>query len=102
MNIEAEASNEEESKILKETMQKSFKTLEYCINQDARINYHTFVYAKNTIRYYEKFDRDKYLDSYVESSLDQLKDILSRDEYIPAKMRRELIECQNKLQAIRS
>jgi len=38
----------------------------------------------------------------VESSLDQLKDILSRDEYIPAKMRRELIECQNKLQAIRS
>ena len=97
MNIEAEASNEEESKILKETMQKSFKTIEY-----ARINYHTFVYAKNTIRYYEKFDRDKYLDSYVESSLDQLKDILSRDEYIPAKMRRELIECQNKLQAIRS
>lgn len=97
MNIVAQATDDNDMRILKETMHKSFSTLEYCINQDVRINYHALVYAKNTIRYFERFGYDRYLRSYVDSSLEQLKDILSRDEYIPAKMRRELLDCKNRL-----
>lgn len=101
MNIEAEVSNEKENKILKETMQKSFKTLEYCITQDVRINYHALVYAKNTIRYYNRFGYDEYLEAYIESSLGQLKDILNKDEYMPAKMKRELLNYQKELLEIK-
>lgn len=101
MNIEAEVSNEKENKILKETMQKSFKTLEYCITQDVRINYHALVYAKNTIRYYNRFGYDEYLEAYIESSLGQLNDILNKDEYMPAKMKRELLNYQKELLEIK-
>lgn len=100
MNIEAEAGDEEETKLLKTTIQNSFNTLEYCINLDVRINYHTLVYARNTIRYYEKYGKDQYFELYANSSLKQLRDILSSTDYIPPRMKRELHDYEKRLKDI--
>lgn len=90
MNIVAEVNNDEELVVLKETMQKSFGTLEYCITQDVRINYHARVYARNTVRYCERFGMDQYSKKYINSSISQIKEILNRDEYMYIKNKKEL------------
>ena len=90
MNIGAEVNSEEEVALLKETMQKSFGTLEYCITQDVRINYHALVYARNTMRYCERFGMDQYSNKYINSSISQIEEILGRDEYMYIKIKKEL------------
>lgn len=90
MNIGAEVNSNEELALLKETMQKSFGTLEYCITQDVRINYHALVYARNTIRYCERFGIDQYSNKYISSSISQIEEILGRDEYMYIKIEKEL------------
>lgn len=73
MNIGAEANSDKELYLLKETMQKSFSTLEYCITQDVRINYHALIYARNTIRYYERFGDDQYSENILIAQFLNLK-----------------------------
>lgn len=90
MNIGAEVRSEEETVLLKETMQKSFGTLEYCITQDVRIIYHALVYARNTMRYCERFGMDQYSNKYINSSILQIEEILGRDEYMYIKIKKEL------------
>jgi len=102
MNIEAEASTESELALLKETMQKSFSTLEYCITQDVRINYHVLVYSRNAIRYYERFGVDLYTRMYIESSLKQVEDVLNKDEYMYIKIKKQLQSLSRELMEIKS
>ena len=101
MNIGAEANSDKELYLLKETMQKSFSTLEYCITQDVRINYHALIYARNTIRYYERFGDDQYSEKYIDSSISQLEEILHRDEYMYYKIKMELKQLLMKLKQIK-
>ena len=100
MNMEALANTESQIKLLKETLYKSFTTLGYCITQDARINYHVLVYARNTIRYFEKFGIDEYTGQYVKSSLKQLDEILQKDEYMYSGMKTELKHLKDRIQEI--
>jgi len=102
MNIEAEASTESELFLLKETMQKSFSTLEYCITQDVRINYHVLVYSRNAIRYYERFGVDQYTRTYIDSSLKQVEDVLNKDEYMYIKIKKQLQSLSRELMEIKS
>ena len=102
MNIEAEASMESELVLLKETMQKSFSTLEYCITQDVRISYHVLVYSRNAIRYYDKFGVDQYTRMYIESSLKQVEEVLNKDEYMYIKIKKQLQSLRRELTEIKS
>ena len=100
MNIGVEANSEGENLLLKETMRKSFTTLEYCITQDVRINYHVLTYSRNTIRYYKKYEVDQYTRGYVESSLKQLEEVLSKNDYMYRGLRRELQTLRSELMVI--
>ena len=100
-NIISEASDQRELDMLKKTIEKSFLTLEFCITQDVRVNYHILTYARNAIRYYEKYDWDNYAEQYVESALKQLDILLNSEEYIFHGTLRELKNLQKKLVMIK-
>ncbi len=87
--------------LFKSTIEKSFTTLEFCITQDVRVNYHVLTYARNTIRYYEKYGIDEYAERYIESALNQLNIILSSGEYIFRGTYRELKSLQSELNSIK-
>lgn len=101
MNIISEASNNAELEILKQTIEKSFSTLEFCITQDVRVNYHVLTYARNAVRYYEKYGWDDFSEKYVNSALEQLKILLSSGEYIFGGTLRELKNLRNQLDDIK-
>ena len=101
MNIEALATTPEQIKLLKETLQKSFKTLGYCITQDIRINYHVLVYSRNTIRYYKRFGVDEYTKEYINSSIKQLDEVLDNGEYMYEGLLRDLQRLREELNSIR-
>lgn len=101
MNIISEASNDAELEILKQTIEKSFSTLEFCITQDVRVNYHVLTYARNAVRYYEKYGWDDFSEKYVNSALEQLKILLSSGEYIFGGTLRELKNLRNQLDDIK-
>ena len=101
MNIISEASNNAELEILKQTIEKSFSTLEFCITQDVRVNYHVLTYARNAVRYYEKYGWDDFSEKYVNSALEQLKILLSSGEYILGGTLRELKNLRNQLDDIK-
>ncbi|MGN1167801.1 MAG: SIR2 family protein [Lachnospiraceae bacterium] len=97
MNIVNEARSEQELSMLKKTIEKSFLTLEFCITQDVRVNYHILTYARNAIRYYEKYSWDSYAEQYVNSALNQLAILLNSGEYIYQGTLRELKNLQKQL-----
>ena len=81
----------EEEKIaeLKEVLMRSFDTLQYCVTKDVRVNYHVLVYARNTVRYLERFGMDRYAEEYVENSLARIKAILTSGEFMYRRLREE-------------
>ncbi len=99
-NIVASDSTEEQTKILKETIKRSFDTLGYCITQDIRINYHVLVYSRNALRYYERFGIDEYTPQYVAVSLSQLDEVLNSSDYMYFGIKRELLRLKNDLKGI--
>lgn len=101
MNIINKTENPGELQILKSTIEKSFSTLEFCITQDVRVNYHVLTYSRNAIRYYDKFGIDEYSNRYVDSALNQLNIILNSGEYIFHGTLKELKNLQNQLLEIR-
>lgn len=101
MNIEAKAVTEEQIRIQKETLRRSFSTLGYCITQDARINYHVLVYSRNTLRYFERFGIDEYTKDYIKSSLQQLDEILGKDDYMYSGMKKELQRLKKEISEIK-
>lgn len=100
-NINNKTNNENELVLLKNTIDKSFSTLEYCITQDVWVNYHVLTYSRHAIRYYERFGIDEYTEQYIDSALNQLDTILTSGEYIFRGTLRELKNLQKKLGEIK-
>ena len=84
------AKTEKDKEIQKNTIQRSFSTLEYCMSQDVRVNYHALTYARNAVRYYEKFGKDEFLEIYANNAITQLEEILNSKEYIYKPNEREM------------
>lgn len=101
-NMRSKFNAEKELSLLKSTIEKSFLTLEYCITQDVRVNYHVLTYSRNAIRYYEKFGLDEYTSQYIESALNQLGIILTSGEYIFRGTLKELVNLQRELNEIKN
>lgn len=101
MNMNINAVDKNEESLLKSTIEQSFNTLEFCITQDVRVNYHVVTYARNAIRYYERFGIDQYADKYIQSALNQVNIILSSGVYIFRGTFRELRNLQDELKKIK-
>lgn len=100
-NMAVEAKNDKEMDIQKNTIERTFATLEYCMSQDSRVNYHAIIFARNAIRYYEKFGHDDFAVSYIDIAVRQLHSILELKEYIYKPMRREMKRLLDELEEIR-
>ncbi len=89
----------EEEKIaeLKEVLMRSFDTLQYCVTKDVRVNYHVLVYARNTVRYLERFGMDRYAEEYVENSLARIKAILTSGEFMYRRLREEFYSLEKEI-----
>lgn len=101
-NMAVEAKNEKELDIQKNTIGRSFSTLEYCLSQDIRVSYHALTYARNAIRYYEKFGKDEFSESYIYSATVQLNSIIDSKEYIYRPVLREMKTLLSELREIKS
>lgn len=82
---------------LKNILNRSFETLEYCVTKDVRINYHVLIYARNTSRYIERFGIDSYSQIYVNNAVSRIKNILDSDEYIYMNLKLELMDLYKNL-----
>lgn len=89
-NMAVEAEVENDLRIQKNTIERSFTTLEYCMSQDVRVSYHALTYARNAIRYYEKFGKDDFSNRYIECAIEQLQAILESKEYLYRPAQREM------------
>lgn len=76
--------------ILKKTIKRSFDTLEYCIDKDVRVNYHILVYARNAIKYYEKYGKDEFSNHYISTAINQIELLFNSKDYIYYRTKREL------------
>lgn len=101
-NMAVEAKNKKELDIQKNTIGRSFSTLEYCLSQDIRVSYHALTYARNAIRYYEKFGKDEFSESYIDSATVQLNSIIDSKEYIYRPVLREMKTLLSELREIKS
>lgn len=101
-NMAVEAKNEKELNIQKNTIGRSFSTLEYCLSKDIRVNYHALTYARNAIRYHEKFANDEFTQGYVDSAIKQLSSIIESKEYIYTPTLREMKSLLEDLMSIRN
>lgn len=101
-NMAVEAKNEKELDIQKNTIGRSFSTLEYCLSQDIRVSYHALTYARNATRYYEKFGKDEFSERYIDSATVQLNSIIDSKEYIYRPVLREMKTLLSELREIKS
>ncbi|MED9902576.1 MAG: SIR2 family protein [Lachnospiraceae bacterium] len=101
-NMAVEAKNEKELDIQKNTIGRSFSTLEYCLSQDIRVSYHALTYARNATRYYEKFGNDEFSEQYVDSATFQLNSIISSKEYVYRPVLREIKTLLSELRDIKN
>ena len=96
-----DAKDKKELQMQKNTINRSFATLEYCMTQDIRVNYHALTYARNAVRYYEKFGKDEEAQNYIESAIKQLEIILESKEYIYRVTQREMKSLLQNLKEIK-
>jgi hypothetical protein len=89
-NIVVTPSNNSELIQLKQIIGRTFETLEYCIDKDLRVNYHVLIYARNTIRYFDKFGLDDNSKRYILTASNELEKITTSDEFIYRRLFREL------------
>lgn len=99
-NMEIKWKDDKELVLLKHTIENSFSTLEFCITQDIRANYHVITYARHAISYYEKFKVDDYAGVYITNALNQINSVLESGEYIYKQTFRELKNLQGELKMI--
>lgn len=100
-NMAVEARNEKDLDIQKNTIERSFATLEYCMSQDIRVSYHALTYARNAVRYYEKFGKDEFSERYLECAMEQLNSILESKEYLYRPVQREMKNLLNELREVK-
>lgn len=101
-NIDNKVCTEKEMELLKDTIRKSFATLEYCITQDVRVSYHVLTYSRNAVRYCRRFGKDEYAKEYIDSALQQIATIMDANEYIYSGIMRELKKLNNELIEIKN
>lgn len=99
-NMEIKWKDNEELELLKRTIENSFSTLEFCITQDIRANYHVITYARHAINYYDKFKTDDYTGGYITNALSQVNSVLQSGEYIYRGTFRELKNLHSELKRI--
>lgn len=99
-NMEIKWKDDEELVLLKRIIENSFSTLEFCITQDIRANYHVITYARHAINYYDKFKTDDYTGNYITNALSQVNSVLQSGEYIYIGTFRELKNLQSELKMI--
>lgn len=99
-NILVEINKPEEIAKQKTIIEQSFSTLEYCMDTDIRAAYHVYVYAKNTLRYYDKFGADAYFVRYKAKAQEQIGDILGSNTYTYNKLKSGLIKFNRSLSEI--
>lgn len=99
-NMEIKWKDDEELVLLKRIIENSFSTLEFCITQDIRANYHVITYARHAINYYDKFKTDDYTGNYITNALSQVNSVLQSGEYIYRGTFRELKNLQSELKMI--
>lgn len=100
-NIKCKAFNNEDLNIIKRTIKNSFNTLEYCINNDLRVKYHVYTYAKHSIEYYNVYKIDDYSLEYLKFAKEHIFELLNSEKiFIPKFNRRELNEMLNKIHEI--
>lgn len=100
-NMAVDAKDKKELQMQKNTINRSFATLEYCMTQDIRVNNHALTYARNAVRYYEKFGKDEEAQNYIESAIKQLEIILESKEYIYRVTQREMKSLLQNLKEIK-
>ena len=62
-----------------------------------KITYHVLVYARNTVRYLERFGMDRYAEEYVENSLARIKAILTSGEFMYRRLREEFYSLEKEI-----
>lgn len=87
---------------LKEILNRSFETLQYCVTKDVRVNYHVLVYSRNTISYIERFGIDDYAKAYVHNSLARINAILTSGEFMYRKLREEFVSQEKTIRELMS
>ncbi len=95
-NIKSKCTEKDECK-LKEILNRSFDTLDYCTTKDIRVNYHVLIYSRNTIRYIERFGIDSFAKKYINNSINRITNILDSEEFIYKKLQDELYNIKNEL-----
>lgn len=69
---------------------------------DKELTDHALTYARNAIRYYEKFGKDEFSESYIDSATVQLNSIIDSKEYIYRPVLREMKTLLSELREIKS
>lgn len=88
-NISVIPNDEKQKSTLQQILDRTFETLEDCITRDMRVNYHVLIYARHSIKYYEKFGYDN-SKSYLSRAFTLLSDVLNSGEYISKRLFNEL------------
>lgn len=83
--------------IVLKTLHQTFSVLDKCLTLDMRKSYHVMTYANNAIRYFKKFQDDKGI-YYLECAKQHLTDELSKVDYHPARILRDLIHCKKQIE----
>lgn len=95
-NIDSKYPVEKENE-LKKLLNRSFDTLEDCVTKDVKSNYHVLVYARNTVRYLERFGVDEFSKNYIEKAIKNINKILESNEFIYKKLKDELYNIRYEL-----
>jgi len=86
--------DKDEIEVVKETLDKTFETVDECINKDLRKTFHVITYAENAIKYYKKFiDYEEYnMDAaqYLNKALDYIHNEFETTEFISYTNKRQL------------
>ena len=64
-----------------------------------RKSYHVMTYAKNAIRYHKKFSNDDGF-KYLRKAYGYLIEELDQNEYIPSKIRKEVVSCKRVIESL--
>jgi len=86
--------DKDEIEVVKETLDKTFETVNECINKDLRKTFHVITYAENAIKYYKKFiEYQEYnMDAtrYLDKALEYIKNEFETTEFISYTNKRQL------------
>ena len=96
--------DKDEIDVVKETLDKTFETVNECINKDLRKTFHVITYAENAIKYYKKFIKDQeysmYATQYLDKALQYIENEFETTEFISFTNKRQLNNSKKSILAI--